>query len=199
MRPDHHVVLRSWLEKNAKGVNFVGSSVQRRGSSIVDGTNSDGQVGSTKGWTAANISFSLGGPMLSPSVDYFSDQYQMNGLFALMRSSMRAAVSWVVDGTNSDGQRRSTNGWTAAKLYPIMDNHLNELFIWFKVRWSVIGGDVILGMDAAKSDAGGIMVLRSGNLMFLSQKSDLRGNQHTCGMLRASSTRLVWVGLLVPL
>ena len=59
-----------------------------------------------------------------------------------MRSLMRAAASWVVDGTNSDGQRRSTNGWTAAKLYPMMDNHLNELFVWFKVRWSIIGGDV---------------------------------------------------------
>ena len=38
---------------------------------------------------------------------------------------------------------------------------------------------LILGMDVAKSDAGGIMVLRSGNLMVLSQKSDLGGNQHT--------------------
>jgi hypothetical protein len=47
-------------------------------------------------------------------------------------------------------------------------------------------------MDAAKSDARGIMVLRSGKLMVLSQKSDLRSNQHTCGMLRASSIRLVW-------
>ena len=50
---------------------------------------------------------------------------------------------------------------------------------------------LIVGMDVAKSDAGGIMVLRSGKLMVLSQKSDLRGNQHTCGMLRANSTRLV--------
>jgi hypothetical protein len=47
-------------------------------------------------------------------------------------------------------------------------------------------------MDAAKSDAGGVVVLKSGNWMVLSQKLDLRGNQHTCGMLRASSTRLVW-------
>ena len=43
------------------------------------------------------------------------------------------------------------------------------------------------------------MVLRSGKLMVLSQKSDLGGNQHTCGKLRASSTRLVWGGLRVPL
>jgi hypothetical protein len=57
---------------------------------------------------------------------------------------------------------------------------------------------LILGMDVAKSDAGGIMVLRSGKLMVLSQKSDLGGNQHTCGKLRASSTRLVWGGLRVP-
>ncbi len=51
---------------------------------------------------------------------------------------------------------------------------------------------LFLGMDAEKSDARGIMVLRSGKLMVLSQKSDLSGNQHTCGMLRACSTRLVW-------
>ncbi len=109
---------------------------------VVDGTNSDGQVGSTKGWTAANLLFSLGGPILSPSVDYFSDQYQTNGIFALMRSSMRAAASWVVDGTNSYGRVGSTNRWTAAELYPMMDNHLNELLVWFQMQWSVIGGDV---------------------------------------------------------
>ena len=55
---------------------------------------------------------------------------------------MRATALWVVDGTNSDGQVGSTNRWTAAKLYPMMDNHLNELLVWFNVRWSVIGGDV---------------------------------------------------------
>jgi hypothetical protein len=37
-------------------------------------------------------------------------------------------------------------------------------------------------MEAEKSDARGIMVLRSGKLVVLSQKSDLRGNQHTCGI-----------------
>ena len=36
---------------------------------------------------------------------------------------------------------------------------------------------LFLGMEAEKSDARGIMVLRSGKLMVLSQKSDLRGNQ----------------------
>jgi hypothetical protein len=51
---------------------------------------------------------------------------------------------------------------------------------------------LFLGMEVEKSDARGIMVLRSGKLMVLSQKSDLRGNQHTCGMLRACSTRFVW-------
>ena len=72
---------------------------------------------------------------------------------------------------------------------------------WYGLRCdgALLAEMLILGMDAAKSDAGGIMVLRSGNLMVLSQKSDLRGSQHTCGMLRASSTRLVWVGLRVPL
>ncbi len=65
MRPDQDVVLRSWLEKNAKGVVFLRSSV---------------------------------------------------------------------NGTNSDGQRQSVNGLTATKLYPIMDNHLNELLIWFRVQ-----------------------------------------------------------------
>ena len=51
---------------------------------------------------------------------------------------------------------------------------------------------LFLGMEAEKSDARGIMVLRSGKLMVLSQKLDLRGNQHTCGKLRACSTRFVW-------
>jgi hypothetical protein len=131
MRSDQHKVLCSWLEKNAKGVIFFCSSVVDRQSSMA--LIQAGNVRSTKGWTASNLSFSLGRPMLSPSVDYFSDHYQTNGLFALMRSSMRAAASWDVNGNNSDGQQRSTNGWTAAKLYPIMDNHLNELFVWFKM------------------------------------------------------------------
>ena len=81
-----------------------------------------------------------------------------------MRCSMRAAASWVVDGTNSDGQVGSTNKRTAAKPYGMMDHLLNELLVWFEKCWSVIGGDVNLGMDAAKSDACGIMVLRSGKL-----------------------------------
>ncbi len=38
---------------------------------------------------------------------------------------------------------------------------------------------LFLGMEAEKSDARGIMVLRSGKLMVLGQKLDLRGNQHT--------------------
>ena len=57
---------------------------------------------------------------------------------------------------------------------------------------AILAEMLFLGMDAEKSDARGIMVLRSGKLMVLSQKSDLRDNQHTCGMLRACSTRLVW-------
>ena len=62
--------------------------------------------------------------------------------FALMGSSMRATVSWVVDGTNSDGQMGSTNKRTAAKPYGMMDHLLNELLVWFEKCWSVIGGDV---------------------------------------------------------
>jgi hypothetical protein len=91
----------------------------------------------------------------------------MNGLFALMWSLMRAAALWVIDGTNSDGQRRSTNRWTAAKPYRMMDHPLNQLFVWVwvKVRWSIIGGDVISRDECRKSDARGIMVLRSGKLM----------------------------------
>ena len=57
----------------------------------------------------------------------------------------------------------------------------------------------ILGVGAAESVAGGIMVLRSGKWMVLGQKSDLGAKQDTCGMLRARSTRLVWVDLRVPL
>jgi hypothetical protein len=52
-------------------------------------------------------------------------------------------------------------------------------------------------MGAAKSVAGGIMVLTSEKSTVLSQKSDLGGNQDTCGMLRARSTRLVWGGSVV--
>jgi hypothetical protein len=52
----------------------------------------------------------------------------------------------------------------------------------------------ILGVGAAESVAGGIMVLTSRKWMVLSQKSDLEGKQDTCGMLRARSTRLVWGG-----
>ena len=37
------------------------------------------------------------------------------------------AASWVVDGTNSDGQRQSTNGWTAAKLYGTIDHPLKSI------------------------------------------------------------------------
>ena len=51
-----------------------------------------------------------------------------------------------------------------------------------------------MGMGAAKSVAGGIMVLTSGKWTVLSQKLDLGGNQDTCGMLRARSTRFVWGG-----
>ena len=51
---------------------------------------------------------------------------------------------------------------------------------------------LFLGMDAEKSDARGIMVLRSGKLLVLGQKSDFGGNQDMCGMLRARSTRFVW-------
>jgi hypothetical protein len=49
-----------------------------------------------------------------------------------------------------------------------------------------------LGVGAAESVAGGIMVLTSGKWMVLGQKSDLGGKQVTCGMLRARSTRFVW-------
>jgi hypothetical protein len=73
----------------------------------------------------------------------------MNGLFDSMQSSMRAAALWVVDGTTSDGQRRSTNEWMAAKPYGMMDHPLNQLFVWFEERWGVIGGDVI-SMDGCK-------------------------------------------------
>jgi hypothetical protein len=51
--------------------------------------------------------------------------------------------SSIVDGTNSYGRVGSTNRWTAAKPYGMMDHPLNQLFVWFKVRWSIIGGDVI--------------------------------------------------------
>ncbi len=73
-----------------------------------------------------------------------------------------------------------------------MDHPLNQLFVWFEERWSVISGDVISRDGGRKNDARGIMVLRSGKLIVLSQKLDLRGNQHTCGMLRVCSTRFVW-------
>ena len=52
----------------------------------------------------------------------------------------------------------------------------------------------ILGVGAAKSVAGGIMVLTSGKWTVLGQKSDFGGNQDMCGMLRARSTRFVWGG-----
>ncbi len=49
-----------------------------------------------------------------------------------------------------------------------------------------------MGVGAAESVAGGIMVLTSGKWMVFGQKLDLGDNQDTCGMLRARSTRLVW-------
>ncbi len=47
---------------------------------------------------------------------------------------------------------------------------------WYGLRFdgALLAEMLMFGMDAAKSDAGGIMVLRSGNLIVLSQKSDLR-------------------------
>ncbi len=51
-----------------------------------------------------------------------------------------------------------------------------------------------MGVGAAKSVAGGIMVLTSGKWMVLGQKLDFGGNRDTCGMLRARSTRFVWGG-----
>jgi hypothetical protein len=63
------------------------------------------------------------------------DEIEAFIILAVMWSSNWVAEAVVVDGSNSNGQQQSTNGWTAAKLYPIMDNHLNELFLWLKVRW----------------------------------------------------------------
>ena len=57
----------------------------------------------------------------------------------------------------------------------------------------------ILGVGGAESVAGGVVLLMSGKWMVLGQKMDLSGKQDTCGMLRARSTRWVWVGLRVPL
>ena len=57
----------------------------------------------------------------------------------------------------------------------------------------------ILGVGGAKSVAVGVVLLMSVKWMVPGQKMVLGGKQDTCGMLRARSTRWVWIGLQVPL
>jgi hypothetical protein len=89
-------------------------------------------------------------PIVSASWDDFSEQLPTNQVIALMRSSKRAAASWVVDGTNSYGRWGSTNGWNAAREYPMMDNNnVTELLVLLWMRWGVIGCSTNFGGEGA--------------------------------------------------
>ena len=102
------------------------SSMRAAASWVVDGTNSDGQRRSTNGWAATKPYGMMDHPLNELFLWFRVQSLVPNEwTFALMRSSMRAAASWVVDGTNSDGQRQSTHGWAAAKPYGMMDHPLN--------------------------------------------------------------------------
>jgi hypothetical protein len=46
----------------------------------------------------------------------------------------------------------------------MMDNHLNELLVWFKVRWIVIGRYVSFRVGCGKKCCWWVVLLRSGNL-----------------------------------
>jgi hypothetical protein len=62
-----------------------------------------------------------------PTNQVIAEQLPTKWVIALMQSSKRAAALRVSDGTNSDGWWESS--WIAARQYPMMDNHVNELLV----------------------------------------------------------------------